>query len=64
LSDRICPICNTSVPVTTKALPHDHDDAQGVRRTHKDFEVMVQHHFAKDPGLMRCEGSGAIFEME
>jgi len=57
-----CPICNTDVPVQRKLMPHDHD-VDGVRRYEKAFDVMVPHHYAKDPGLFRCDGSGAIFEV-
>lgn len=62
MADLTCPICNTSIPVTRKALPHDHD-VNGVRYKTKEFDVMVTHPFAKDQGLSRCEGSGAIFEI-
>lgn len=57
-----CPICQADIPVQCKTLPHDHDNASGERQTHKDFDVMVSHRFAKDAALDYCDGSGAIFD--
>jgi hypothetical protein len=63
MSDLICPVCQTLIPVQRTQLPHDHVGADGQRATHKTFDVMAKHLYAKMPELGRCDGSGAIFDV-